>query len=453
MISEDLANHYSSHKVKGIQDYILGRKEDTDNHDRNSSSKRYIRLNPRFNEEETLDELRKELARQMCSINNNNIDNNINSGEINNSDNDVVTKVLWINERLKFYSIPDCFKLSKSTLYKSGRIYGMDVTSGAVVDALLLQDDDDDERPLKVLDLCCAPGNKTCAIFDILSFYRKSGSRIIGIDNSLHRLNTCKSIITKYCIDPCCISTFSQEQQGEIPVHLQLHCADVTTITTIFDEVHNNVENNNTTTTSLIFDSKIAFHLSNNAGARKRMNKSAKARQKSMLRDAANNIISNTIPSDDNNLFDRVLVDAECSTDGAIRHIVRSTNSISNNNNNLIQNNKLTNVDKLQELLQLQRKLIQYGFSYLKPGGIMVYSTCSLDEQQNESIVSWLLNNNSTASNTAYLIPLDHTCFSTNNQIAYSNVLPGCIRFIPNFKDTMNGMFIAKIGKKEATFQ
>jgi hypothetical protein len=83
--------------------------------------------------------------------------------------------VPWLlsqKHQLEFFAIPGDFCLNKSSSFRSGRVYGMDVTSGAAVAAMLLdiydQNDDDSgkehehiltkQEPLRVLDLCCAPG-------------------------------------------------------------------------------------------------------------------------------------------------------------------------------------------------------------------------------------------------------------------------------------------------------
>ena len=372
---------------------------------------------------------------------------------------------------------------------------------------------------MKVLDLCCAPCNKTSTIIDVLSHYdsnrnkkhsNNNSSIVIGIDNSMERLNISKSIINKYYIIPSCYThkndeeqnnndssksaskedgkkrkspsplllTSNIEQKNEIalPVHLQLYCMDVTT-------TNNSSPYSNSNSNNLIFDSNVSFNIHHNAGQRKRMNKSAKHREKVMLRHvtATNSHINFGINTDDNNddtdtnndnLFDRVLVDAECSTDGAIRHMrctttTNTTNSNDNNDNNIIQNNKLTNNIKLNNILKLQKKLLLYGFTKLQPNNddssnscsIMIYSTCSLDINQNEYVVQWLLDSHKNA----YIIPFDTNVFNNSENdddddgngneinnvvVQHSNVLKGCIRFIPNFIDIINGMFICKIGKR-----
>jgi 16S rRNA C967 or C1407 C5-methylase (RsmB/RsmF family) len=44
-----------------------------------------------------------------------------------------------------------------------------------------------------------------------------------------------------------------------------------------------------------------------------------------------------------------------------------------------------------KQLTELQLKLLTAGFTNLKSGGILVYSTCSLSSQQNEDIVNSFL--------------------------------------------------------------
>ena len=90
-------------------------------------------------------------------------------------------QVPWISNKLHFYAIPSTFSLVKSKSFQSGRIYGMDISSGAAVAALMLDEHDDDDSKkrlekniqnheengkmmeeqqtsFRVLDLCCAPG-------------------------------------------------------------------------------------------------------------------------------------------------------------------------------------------------------------------------------------------------------------------------------------------------------
>lgn len=45
--------------------------------------------------------------------------------------------------------------------------------------------------------------------------------------------------------------------------------------------------------------------------------------------------------------------------------------------------------ESLKELAGLQRKILDTVWNYVKPGGVLIYSTCTLNPQENERMVSW----------------------------------------------------------------
>uniref|UniRef100_A0A8C6WMX5 5-cytosine rRNA methyltransferase NSUN4 n=1 Tax=Neogobius melanostomus TaxID=47308 RepID=A0A8C6WMX5_9GOBI len=73
--------------------------------------------------------------------------------------------------------------------------------------------------------------------------------------------------------------------------------------------------------------------------------------------------------------FDRVLVDVPCTTD---RH------SVTEDDNNIFRKNR---VGDRRRLPQLQTALLLAGILAARPGGEIVYSTCSLSQQQNQGVV------------------------------------------------------------------
>ncbi|KAM9970730.1 hypothetical protein ACTFIR_002594 [Dictyostelium discoideum] len=76
------------------------------------------------------------------------------------------------------------------------------------------------------------------------------------------------------------------------------------------------------------------------------------------------------------NSFDKVLLDGPCSGLGSRPRLIESSRLVD-----------LTNSS------EFQKKLIDQAVSLLKPGGILVYSTCSINPEENELNVSYLLNN------------------------------------------------------------
>lgn len=72
--------------------------------------------------------------------------------------------------------------------------------------------------------------------------------------------------------------------------------------------------------------------------------------------------------------FDRVLVDAPCSNTGVLRRRVEARWRLG--------------PDDLSALARVQRDLLARAFSLLAPGGLLVYSTCSLEAEENEEVVA-----------------------------------------------------------------
>lgn len=75
--------------------------------------------------------------------------------------------------------------------------------------------------------------------------------------------------------------------------------------------------------------------------------------------------------------FDRILVDAPCSNTGVMRRRVELRWRI-----------QCAEIERLREV---QLRLLQESASRLKPGGTMVYSTCSLEPEENRSVVEEFL--------------------------------------------------------------
>ena len=75
--------------------------------------------------------------------------------------------------------------------------------------------------------------------------------------------------------------------------------------------------------------------------------------------------------------FDKILVDAPCSGTGTIRKSFKTL--------------RIWNPHMIERLSEQQKSLIQTAFRTLKKGGTMVYSTCSLEPQEDEEVIDFLL--------------------------------------------------------------
>lgn len=76
--------------------------------------------------------------------------------------------------------------------------------------------------------------------------------------------------------------------------------------------------------------------------------------------------------------FDKILLDAPCSGEGLI---------------NIHKNRDLTYWSRAQikRLQALQKKLIVNAWQLLKPGGTLIYSSCTMAPEENEAVVDYLL--------------------------------------------------------------
>jgi len=132
--------------------------------------------------------------------------------------------------------------------------------------------------------------------------------------------------------------------------------------------------------------------------------------------------------------FDRILLDAPCSGTGTIRKSLKTL--------------RIWNPLMVQRLSHTQKNLIDTAFSSLKPGGTLVYSTCSNEPEENEAVIDFLLNKYENAKLEDIRIDgLNRSKpileFENNN---YNEEIRKCLRIWPQDNDT-EGFFVAKIKK------
>ena len=123
-------------------------------------------------------------------------------------------------------------------------------------------------------------------------------------------------------------------------------------------------------------------------------------------------------------LFDKVLIDAPCTGSGAL---------LTQPELKWRQNQRFMN----QNII-LQKKLIREGLKMLKPGGIIVYSTCSLYPEEGELQIMKYLND---------LEPLEIPKWLSPSYKINGIQIEGSGRLFPSIHNTQ-GFFIAKFKKK-----
>jgi len=134
--------------------------------------------------------------------------------------------------------------------------------------------------------------------------------------------------------------------------------------------------------------------------------------------------------------FDRVLVDAPCSGIGEARRNWAPLRQWAQR--------------RVESYMRLQRMLVVAGFDLLKPGGIMVYSTCTLDPEENEFVIQHLIENRRDAVILGFNPNLRYEKGLTEwHGRSLHNDLSKTIRVYPHHNDTQ-GFYVAKIGREEA---
>lgn len=134
--------------------------------------------------------------------------------------------------------------------------------------------------------------------------------------------------------------------------------------------------------------------------------------------------------------FDVVFLDAPCSAEGTIRKSFGVAN--------------IWNENMIKFHSNLQKKLILKAFDLLRPGGTMVYSTCTFAPEEDEEVLTYLLQNRDGAKIVPSSIeglktsrPLDS--FQDKN---FDSQVKNALRIWPHHNDT-DGFFLAKVVKNE----
>ncbi|MDH4212191.1 MAG: NOL1/NOP2/sun family putative RNA methylase [candidate division WOR-3 bacterium] len=135
------------------------------------------------------------------------------------------------------------------------------------------------------------------------------------------------------------------------------------------------------------------------------------------------------------NYFDRILVDAPCSAEGTIR---RSKAVLYH-----------WGIKNIKRMSRIQIGLAVSGFRALRPGGTMVYSTCTIAPEENEMVISYLLEKFPEAE----ILPVKLDNFKTRAGVtrwqgtSFDQRVENCTRILPQDNDTAP-FFIARLTKR-----
>ncbi len=132
--------------------------------------------------------------------------------------------------------------------------------------------------------------------------------------------------------------------------------------------------------------------------------------------------------------YDKILLDAPCSGEGLMT----------------LDDMKLFDswsVAHIRRLSDLQKKILSESWQLLKPGGTLVYSTCTMAPEENEAVIDYFLRKNLGATLETVDFPLENRipALSSWNNKPFMNDLSPCLRLIPS--KLTEAFFVAKITK------
>ncbi|MCB9757145.1 MAG: RsmB/NOP family class I SAM-dependent RNA methyltransferase [Candidatus Omnitrophica bacterium] len=135
-------------------------------------------------------------------------------------------------------------------------------------------------------------------------------------------------------------------------------------------------------------------------------------------------------------VFDKVLVDAPCSSEGRFK--TADPKSVG-----------YWSPRKIKEMAHKQKGLLWSASRFLKPGGVLVYSTCTFAPEENEAVVDWVLRK---AQGHLVLQPAavegvaGYPALSHWEHKVFSAPVENLLRVLPN--GLMEGFFVAKFIKQ-----
>lgn len=130
--------------------------------------------------------------------------------------------------------------------------------------------------------------------------------------------------------------------------------------------------------------------------------------------------------------FDKILVDAPCSGEGTLRKSPKTFD--------------MWNINFIKGLSKIQKKLASEALKLLRVGGEMIYSTCTLSPEENESVVNFLKENFDVVIEKVELpVKFREGVLEWEGE-SFNKEIKNCVRVYPQDNDS-DGFFLAKIKK------
>ncbi|XP_075674114.1 rRNA (cytosine-C(5))-methyltransferase NOP2C isoform X3 [Castanea sativa] len=355
---------------------------------------------------------------------------------------------LYIGQGTAMMSRAGMFRVSQGiAVDMSNRVYKLpsfhDVLEGEIflqnLPSIVTAHALDPQKGERILDMCAAPGGKTTAIAMLM----KDEGEVVAVDRSHNKVLDIQKLAAEMGLN--CITALKLDalksvwRRNDSDITADLCCSEETDGVTIqsSDLLGSHVERN-----SPIIVEGMSTEKSGKESGRKNIRRMRNGSGRNQCNGGRVQNSKGFSP----NSFDRVLLDAPCSALGLRPRLFAGEDTI----------------ESLRNHATYQRRMFDQAVQLARPGGIIVYSTCTINPGENEALVRYALDRYTFLS----LVP-QHPRIGGPGLVGHCEFPDGYIeewlrpgeeelvqRFDPSSPLDTIGFFIVKfiVGPKDAQF-
>ncbi|PKI31348.1 hypothetical protein CRG98_048274 [Punica granatum] len=216
----------------------------------------------------------------------------------------------------------------------------------------------DPQKGERILDMCAAPGGKTTAIASIM----KDEGEVVAVDRSHNKVLEIQKLATELGLN--CITTYKLDalkavcRRSDSDISSSSYCAEDTSNSAISNS--NMMESHG--------EGKVYVSRAEIRKSMRRMKNGPGRNQSTGGRvEKSNGFLPHS--------FDRVLLDAPCSALGLRPRLFSAEET----------------VESLRNRAKYQQRMFDQAVQLVRPGGVIVYSTCTINPGENEALVRYAL--------------------------------------------------------------
>ncbi|KAJ6920402.1 hypothetical protein NC651_014098 [Populus alba x Populus x berolinensis] len=299
----------------------------------------------------------------------------------------------------------------------------------------------DPQKGERILDMCAAPGGKTTAIAILM----KDEGELVALDRSHNKVQDIQKLAAEMSLT--CITTYKLDVLKAI--RQRNEADDINTNQSSNSLRFHEEKASSSTAEGFNLDKTCEDNVSNaieNGGAYVSKADIRKAKRRMRNGSGRNQCVGGRVENSKGfypDSFDRVLLDAPCSALGLRPRLFTGE----------------VTIDSLKKHATYQRRMFDQAVKLVRPGGVIVYSTCTINPGENEALVRYALDTykflSLASQNPRIGGPGLVGSFESANGRTEEWLRPGEEEFVQRFDPSSSldtiGFFIAKfsVGSKE----